>query len=174
MQAEQLHGMAVVSVQQAERIGRIEDVAIDLREHRLAALLLQGGLFRGGPVVPWERVRAIGQDAVTVDDRSATAEGRPETGGAKLGDLRGTKVVTDAGTFVGTLAGAEIDPDSGRVTSYSITAPHGGGLFHAAPQFTLPATAVVAIGPDLITVQASALRPSNGDAQAARGGNATR
>jgi len=91
-----------------------------------------------------------------VDTLSASDKGT-DVGGARFTSLRGTKVVTDAGDLAGTLASAEIDPASGQVTRYVVTAPEGGGLFHSAPQFGLPASAVAAVGTNLITVAAGAV-----------------
>ena len=96
MDVEQLRGRAVVSVQQAEKIGTVHDVLVDTSAHRLAGLVLQGGLFRGGPSIAWADVRTIGQDAVMVDDRRAAANATVD-GAVKLADLRGRKVVTDSG-----------------------------------------------------------------------------
>jgi sporulation protein YlmC with PRC-barrel domain len=60
MDVDRLHGMAVVSVQQAEKLGTVEDVLVDLDQHRVAGLLLHSGLFHGGPIVGWASVHSIG------------------------------------------------------------------------------------------------------------------
>ncbi len=157
MQADQLKGVAVVSVPQADKLGAIEDVLLDLPQHRLGALLLHGGLFHGGPLVPWSEVRSVGQDAVMVDETvNATREAGSagEVYGTRLSSLRGTKIVTDTGNLIGTLSGADIDPATGQITAYLVTASEGSGFFHRAPQFTVPANAIVGVGQDLITVDA--------------------
>lgn len=158
MNIDHLRGMAVVSVQQAEKLGTVDDVLVDLDNHRAGGLVLRGGLFRGGPIVGWPSVRTIGQDAVMVDDSNATgtaAEG-DISGLARMQDLRGLKVVTDAGEFVGTLAGAEIDAASGQINGYIVEEP-SGGLFHRSHRFTLPPGGIVGVGVDLITVAAGAI-----------------
>jgi uncharacterized protein YrrD len=160
MQADEFAGVAVVSVPQADKLGSIEDVFIDLQQHRVGALLLHGGLFHGGPVVPWSEVRSVGRDAVMVDEsKDATREagGASEAYGTLLASLRGTQIVTDTGDLIGTLSGADIDPATGQISNYVVTASEGGGFFHTNPRFTLAPTAIVGVGRDLITVAAHAV-----------------
>ncbi|HWE63964.1 MAG TPA: PRC-barrel domain-containing protein [Chloroflexota bacterium] len=158
MNIDQLQGMAVVSVHQAEKLGTIEDVLLDLDQHRVGGLLLHGGPFRGGPVVGWASVRSIGQDAVMVDDSNAAGSGSEGqvSGLTRTQELRGMKVVTDTGALAGTIEGADIDPATGQITRYMVAEP-GGGLFHQGHRFTLAPEAIVGIGVDLITVRAGAI-----------------
>jgi sporulation protein YlmC with PRC-barrel domain len=158
MNIDQLCDMAVVSVQQAEKLGTVEDVLVDLDQHRAGGLVLHGGLFRGGPIVGWSSVRTIGQDAVMVDDSNAAVPGGDGdiSGLAPMHELRGMKVVTDAGSLAGTLEGVDIDPATGLIIRYIATEP-GGGLFHRGHRFTLPPEGIVGVGVDLITVAADAI-----------------
>jgi sporulation protein YlmC with PRC-barrel domain len=78
------------------------------------------------------------------------------SGFTRLRDLRGMKVVTDAGELAGTLDGADIDPASGQITRY-IVVEQGKGLFQRARRFTLPPEGIVGIGVDLVTVAASVI-----------------
>jgi sporulation protein YlmC with PRC-barrel domain len=158
MDVDHLRGMAVVSVQQAEKLGTVEDVLLDLDEHRVGGLRLHGGLFRGGPIVGWPSVHAIGQDAVMVDDSNAAGPGADGevSGLTRLHALHGMKVVTDAGVLAGTFDGADMDPATGRITRYVVAGP-GGGLFHRGHRFMLPPEGIVGIGVDLITVAAAAV-----------------
>ena len=156
MNIEQLHGRAVVSVQQAEKLGSIDDVLVDLQQHRLAGLVLRGGLFRGGPTIDWSEVRTVGQDAVMVDTNAAAREAHNQGELAnmpKFGSVRGTKVVTDAGELAGTISGLDIDQQTGAVTNYIVAAPTTG-LFRTAPHYLVPPHAVKAVGKDLMTVDA--------------------
>lgn len=157
MQGEAFHGLAVVSVQQAQNLGTVEDLLLDLTKHRVAALLLQGGLFRGGPMVRWPDIRSIGRDAVMVDDNSAAVPTADHDQVIRLANLRDTQVVGDNGELAGTVAGVEIDPDTGDVIAYVVSAPEGGGLFHAAPRFRVQPAAIAGIGPKMITVNAKAI-----------------
>jgi sporulation protein YlmC with PRC-barrel domain len=147
--------LAVVSVQEAKKLGSVEDLQLDVREHHVDALLLHGGLFRGGPMVPWTCVTGIGHDAVMVD---ASSDAVARTAGdtvMRLDALKKTQVVGDNGELAGTIDGVDIDPDTGKVLAYIVTAPAGGGLFHQAPRFRVEPLAIKRIGPQLITIDAS-------------------
>ncbi len=163
MQGEELRGLAVVSVQQAEKLGTVEDILVDLSKHKVAALLLQGGLFRGGPMVRWADIRSIGRDAVMVDDSSAAIPAADQEHVIRLANLRDTQVVGDNGELAGTVAAVDLDADTGKITAYVVSAPEGGGLFHAAPRFRVQPEAIAGIGPKLITIDAKAIDFQRGE-----------
>jgi sporulation protein YlmC with PRC-barrel domain len=147
--------LAVVSVQQAENLGTVEDIQLDVKEHRVAALLLRGGLFRGGPMVPWSDVRSVGRDAIMVDTSTSAVARTDGDSLIRLDSLRNTQVVGDNGELAGTVVGADVDPESGQILAYIVAAPEGGGLFHQAPRFRVESTAIQAIGPKLVTINSS-------------------
>ncbi len=149
--------LAVVSVQQAENLGAVDDLQFDVTAHRVNALLLRGGMFREGQMVPWSAVRSVGRDAIMVEGSNAATA---RAGGDSLmafDALRNTQVVGDNGELAGTVVDADIDPDTGNVLAYIVAAPEGGGLFHQAPRFRVEPSAVKAIGPKLITINAAAV-----------------
>lgn len=156
MDVDRLRDLAVVSVQQAEKLGIVDDVLIDPRTHRLGGLILSGGLFRGGPTVAWACVRTIGADAVMVDDTVSATAGVEESTLTRLHAMRGRKVVTDTGDLAGTLDGAEFDPASGQITSY-LVATEGGRPFQRSPRLHVPPAAIEGIGKELITVDAKVI-----------------
>jgi uncharacterized protein YrrD len=153
MDGEALRGMAVVSVQQAEKLGTIDDLLLDLPHHRLGGVMLRGGLFRGGPTLTWSAVRSVGKDAVTVDDSSALSDpgDTQPTDWVRLSTFRGTKVVTDTGDLLGTISGIDVDPQSGKVIHYVAAAP-SGRPFSTGEQFIVSPAAVVGVGVGLLTV----------------------
>ncbi len=159
MDSASLRGRAVVNVQQAQKIGTVDDVLFDLRENKIGGLVLQGGLFRGGPTVAWSEVRSVGKDAVMVDaSEEGGGVGRDEEGYlTHLNAFRSIKVVTDTGNLGGSLSGADVDTATGLVNYYVVTTPDGGGLFRSAPTFTLPPRSILGVGPDLLTVDASVI-----------------
>jgi len=155
MDGEALRGMAVVSVQQAEKLGVIDDLYVDLPHHRLGGLLLRGGLFRGGPTVTWSAVRSVGKDAVTVDDSTVLSDPGADqpTSWVRLTTLRSTKVVTETGDLLGTISGVDIDPESGKVLHYAVAAAREG-LFRAGEHSIVSPAAIVGVGAGLLTVGA--------------------
>lgn len=64
----------IINLADGARLGPVRDVEIDLATGRVEALVLSGsrrflGLLRTGKdvVVPWEKVKKVGVDAVLVD-----------------------------------------------------------------------------------------------------------
>ena len=110
--------LAVVSVQQAENLGAVDD---------LHALLLRGGMFREGQMVPWSAVRSVGRDAIMVEGSNAATARATGDSLMAFDALRNTQVVGDNGELAGTVVDADIDPDTGNVLAYIVAAPEGGG-----------------------------------------------
>jgi uncharacterized protein YrrD len=163
MLVEQLHGRAVVSLHQAEKLGSVDDVLVDIKDHRLAGITIGGGLFRGNSSIAWSNIRSIGVDAVMVDVQSA-AEYRASDGVVPLAQLRGRKVVTDDGELKGTIDSLDFDPETGNINSYLVEGL-SSSRFRSAPQYQLPPAAIKAIGEDIITVDANRIdfqRPHGG------------
>jgi sporulation protein YlmC with PRC-barrel domain len=126
MDAHTLKSMAIVSLAEGTKLGYVTEPLLDLAARRLVALLVKGesGTF----IVPFDRVAAIGADAITVESSAATQT--PSTGGMAdgLGDLdalRKLMVVDRAGTLLGTISRVEIDPATGAITQL---AAHTGGM----------------------------------------------
>jgi uncharacterized protein YrrD len=155
MDVEQLRGLAVVSLHQAEKLGSIDDVLVDIANHRLAGVTLKGGLFRGDTMIAWSNMRTIGQDAVMVDVQDADDKKLSE-GLVRFSDLRGRKVVTDDGELAGTIDSLDFDTETGSV-NYYIVAGLSAGRFRTSPKYQLPPAAIKAIGDDIITVDAKGI-----------------
>ncbi|MDB5056912.1 MAG: PRC-barrel domain protein [Chloroflexi bacterium] len=155
MVVEHLRGRAVVSLHQAEKLGSVDDVLVDIKDHRLAGITIGGGLFRGDSSIAWSNIRSIGQDAVMVDVQSA-AEYRAAEGVVPLSNLRGRKVVTAGGELAGTIESLDFDTETGTV-NYYLVAGLSTSRFRTAPQYQLPPVAIKAIGDDIITVDESGI-----------------
>ncbi len=153
MDAHTLKGMAIVSVQEGTKLGKVEQLLLDLMTQRVTALRAKGesGTF----IVRFEDVQSIGADAITV--ASSAAIRTPSIGGATdglrdLDELGKLKVVDGAGTFLGTIAHIEFDPTSGEITQ--LTAHKGGMLGMGGTTTPIDARAIVSVGPELLTVTA--------------------
>lgn len=64
----------IINVKDGTKLGPVKDVHVDLSEGKVRALVLEGPrrFFRlmsagGDVVVPWEKIKKIGVDAVLVD-----------------------------------------------------------------------------------------------------------
>jgi sporulation protein YlmC with PRC-barrel domain len=153
MDAEKIKGMAIVSVAEGARLGRVADLLIDPAGLQVAALRIEND--GQGFVLPFDLLKSIGTDAITVESSHVTRA----TGGTfgtlvGLGDFKKLKVVDEAGTLLGTLSGIELDPATGRLVG--LTA-HKGGLLGLGGTTTPIDTALVrGIGPEVLTVAAGA------------------
>src|SRR6266540_3478254 len=123
IRAHELEGRAVVDVDAAEKIGKIDEVILDPDAGQVAAFAVSRGeklLGGGGHVtVPAWSVQAIGPDALTVrhtavlGDDAHRFEGLP-----RLSDVVGRKVVTQSGKLLGTVEDVLINADDARIVGY--------------------------------------------------------
>jgi uncharacterized protein YrrD len=128
IRATELSGRAVVDVEAAEKIGRIDKIILDPEARRVAAFVVSNGssfLHEGTRVtVPASAVKTIGPDAVTVrhaelargDDQ--TLEGLPT-----VSDMVGRRVVTVDGRLLGAVDDVLVDGGDGRIVGYTLTNP---------------------------------------------------
>lgn len=159
MDANKLKGLAIVSLTDGAKLGRIDDVLFGTQPLRATALRATGD--GQGFVIPFEQVKAIGADAVTVESGQVTQT--DSSGGAfgalpGLDELKKLKVVDEAGTLVGMLSGIDLDPATGRVTGVSV---HKGGLLGlGGTTVTIDPAAIRGVGSELLTVNASGAEPA--------------
>jgi sporulation protein YlmC with PRC-barrel domain len=155
MDAERLLGMAIVSISEASRLGAVTDLLFQTAPLRVAALRAssEGTDF----VIPFESVRSLGTDAVTVESSQVTQiAGAESTLGSLAGfeSLRKLKVVDEAGTFIGTVHGARLDPATGSVLE--LVTRKGGVLGVGRNETTIPAEAIRSVGVDVLTISMGA------------------
>lgn len=151
MHGAALKGMAVVSIAEGSRLGRVDDVAIEAAQRQIVALNCsdQGRGF----IIPFRFVRTIGKDAITVESSQVTqvdGQGGQAQGLLGLEALTKLKAVDEAGTFIGTISQVEIDPATGRIVG--LEAHRGGVLGLGGTTTTIAAEQIRAIGPEIVTV----------------------
>jgi sporulation protein YlmC with PRC-barrel domain len=155
MDANILKDLAIVSIAEGTKLGRVEDVLFDPQALRVAGLLIggDGQTF----VIPFEKIAHIGPDAVTVGSSQVTqikSAGDAFSGLPGLDRFTRLKVVDEAGTLVGTVASIDIDGTTGRMLRFVV---HKGGVLGIGRTATTVAVeAVRGIGADLITVATDA------------------
>jgi sporulation protein YlmC with PRC-barrel domain len=155
MYTEALKGVAVISMTEGARVGRVEESLFDPQTLHLAALRIKGDA--GEFLVPIAKVQSIGTDAVMVDS-SAVAEVSGTATAALLGwdDLKRHQVVDEAGTLIGTMRNLDIDPVTRNATQLVI---HKGGFLGLGGETTaIPVEQIARIGDELITVTGGAGR----------------
>lgn len=164
MKFSELKGRAVVNLEDASKIGEVQDLMIEPGSRRIVSLRVKTGMFSSARLVPATDVKNVGADAVTVSltagqgsqagatlGQQGNVNGSPEAGQAlvKLTGILGNKVVTDAGTFLGELHDILLDWSDLTITGYEA---RESGLFAKTQVFA--ATPDVSFGEKMITIPA--------------------
>jgi sporulation protein YlmC with PRC-barrel domain len=154
--ARTLINRAVVSVTDGEKVGTVSGLHLDLDQRVVMGLLMggDGGIFNRvkASFIPFAQVRAIGPQAVTIEDKSGivVAEGAPYETAATLDSVK-KRVVSTGGEVVGDGDDVAFDDTTGALTALMLT-PKGGFLGVGATTNTIPIASVVGFGRDVITV----------------------
>jgi sporulation protein YlmC with PRC-barrel domain len=151
MKASALKDMPVVSMADGTRVGTVADVLLDAASLRVVALLLSAD--SGQTLLPFEAIRSIGADAVTIASAAATQglTGRPAPEGThSLRDVNGLAAVNGEGTLLGSVKEVEIEPADGRLIE--LVVHRGGVLGLGGTSTSVPASAIRGIGAKLVTV----------------------
>ncbi|WP_267243399.1 PRC-barrel domain-containing protein [Streptomyces sp. PR69] len=110
-------GFAVVSVTTAETVGSVTACAVAPSPARVTALRLKTR-GHGGHVLPWDDIRSIGADAVTVRDLDLIVAEKDIAAGDpidKVHDPVGKPVLTEAGELKGAVADVDFDESDGSI-----------------------------------------------------------
>jgi len=147
MKVSDLKGRAVVTLSDAAKVGQVDDVLFDATYRRVLGFRVKRGAFGHADALPRESVTAVGADALTVASPDAINDEHrfaDLAGAASLGQVHGTKVVTEGGTLVGTIAEVDIDDTVEHVTAYTLSAPFLDKVRHRVP--VLQAADVLRLG----------------------------
>jgi uncharacterized protein YrrD len=172
MKFSELKGRAVVSLDNATKLGTVEDLMIDPVHRHIVSLKIRTGVFSATRFVPAAEVKNVGADAVTVSVNAglvdtmtnAAGAGQPDTAApgtgaagvaspatpVELTSILGLQVVTDAGTLVGNLHDVVFDWSNLTITGYEV---RESGMFSKVQEFT--ATPDVRFGDKIITMPAA-------------------
>jgi uncharacterized protein YrrD len=155
MDVKSLKGIAVVSIEEGEKVGTVDDVLFDMEQRRIIGFKLNkpGFLRSGGIAVMMGDVRSIGKDAVMIPDRERIRELKQERdlqsrpGYSAMSTLR---VVTQDGTYVGNLSTLQVEPATGKLTQIEIT---GGSLMDRLRRNqVVDIDEVVSLGTDVVVI----------------------
>jgi sporulation protein YlmC with PRC-barrel domain len=123
VKATDLKGRAVVTLSDAIKVGRVDDVLLDAAYREVLGFRIKAGTFSRLEAVSRANVTGVGHaaltvrspDVINVEDRlSALA------GAVPLSRARGTKVVTEGGELLGTISEIELDDEARTVTAYRL------------------------------------------------------
>jgi uncharacterized protein YrrD len=144
----------VLSVADAHELGSVDDLFLHLKEQRVVALRVKtGGLFGGHKALPLQDVKAVGKNAVTVEDATRLGErgAFPAlTDAVGRGAVEGARVVTESGTEVGTVSDLDADFTTGVINGYVLSSSLLDRLQHQ--EHLVPASTVKSIGDKNIVV----------------------
>lgn len=134
MNASELLGRSILDLTTATTIGQVDDVVIATSTRRVAGLRIAKSTA-AGDWLAWDRLAAVGPDAITVEsaDRLAPFVDDGSTRALRGNRALGGRVLSDEGRELGVLSDVEFDED-GTLT---------GVLVGAA---TLPPESLLGIG----------------------------
>ncbi|MFF7755290.1 hypothetical protein ACFZCP_40130 [Streptomyces sp. NPDC007971] len=110
----QAQGLPVITVEEAEPLGRVEGLTIDARTRSVACLRLSGAP-KHATTIAWNAVEGMGRDAVIVHFRAATDPGHQRFLAHQ--DAVGHHVLTEHGTAHGTVKDIAFDDTTGQVVT---------------------------------------------------------
>jgi uncharacterized protein YrrD len=137
----------VYSKSSAEQVGRVTRYVIDTASRRIVAVHV-AGRRRKALLVDWAHVVGFGPDAVVIDESSHLHPPRTEleerVAAGRL-DLRGHRVLTDAGFDLGPLVDVEFDEASGTIERLETARSRvrGAGLLSIGPYAVVVSQAAV-------------------------------
>ncbi|CAL9613090.1 PRC-barrel domain-containing protein [Streptomyces sp. enrichment culture] len=117
MPYSRLRGLPVVSAgaRGGKRLGTVGALTVDVSSGEVTHLRVRRGRLRGGSVLPWSAVEAVGPEAVRV-----RVPGGPVPV-PEHHELIGRPVLTDAGEDRGTVLDVAFDPATGRLEAVLTT-----------------------------------------------------
>lgn len=151
--------MPIVSLEEGIGIGVVRNLVVDPVKMEITALVIdQRGWFREQKIIPYSKVRSIGNDAITID-RSSTVQrsvNLPEI--LKLLKERinpiGTKVVAENGTVLGLVDEYYINEETGKILTLEISGKFLEALFKG--KALLSSDYIRTIGADIIVAKEGA------------------
>lgn len=163
--ARSLGGRPVVTLG-GDAVAQIKDTVFDGPAGRVTGFTLSGRGLLSGPLkqsLPWSAVHSVGHDAVMIRSREVLAEPAAVVarGEAAHGRVVGAKVLTDAGTEVGTVLDLVVEAGtSGRVVGFRIAARETprSGPGRRLPQGLRPPGETLAVSGQALVIPADATR----------------
>jgi uncharacterized protein YrrD len=124
MRITTFRGLRVISLAEALKMGKVEDVLLDPTARWVAAVRVRsGGITSNEHIVLREAVKRVGQHAVVLGDPVGMGSERPIELD-RLIDLHGflgMEVVSDEGTRLGHIRDAEVDTQTLNITEYELS-----------------------------------------------------
>ena len=153
MNHKHLKGLAVISIADGEKLGTIDQVYLDPVAKRVVGFAIKHGGGLLSPETPnlidVDDIHSLGPDALTLADKGALRGDQTTARLADLveiDDLLKRKVVTENGTFVGQVAGADFAEHGFDIEQIEVSPGFFKSNKHVASD------QVVSIGHDVVVV----------------------
>jgi len=147
-------GLPVITKDTGKKVGDVEDLVLDRQGSQVLGILIdEAGWFKEAMVVAWPSFRAVGLDAVIIDEEASVRKASevPEMseilGGGNV--LIGLRVETTDGRELGKIEEFYFDPATGAVSGFELSGGKGRSF--------LPAQAGFQAGKDVAFVDPSAV-----------------
>ncbi len=147
--------MPIVSLEEGIQIGAAKNIVIDPSKMEVAAIIIdQRGWFREQKIIPYTKVRSIGDDAITIDQSSNVQRTMSLPHILKLIKENvnpvGVKVITENGTVLGVVDEYYIDEKTGKIKCFEISGKFLESLFKG--KALMSADHIRTLGSDIIVV----------------------
>lgn len=152
---KELAGLAVVTLNGGEKLGRVDDVVFDPGTGRVTGFFVdRGGMFSKPKFLPAGDVQSLGDDALTVSSDKVLLDGPSAlTGELAAKTAENLPVLNPAGTVLGKVADIGIETQSLSVPYLILATGIIGDTLHGKPH--LPISAVQTVGADSVIVSDS-------------------
>lgn len=157
-------GKTIVTLNTGEIVDKVEDVIFDSQNNKILGFLVdEGGMLKSARVLPFERIKKIGDDTITIEDKNAIVNAQEvksiQDFVASNNILIGTKVMTEDGKNLGKIADVVFDEMTGMIEGYEVT----GGMFADAVSGSsfLPSPKTINIGRDVAFVPSDVITLMN-------------
>jgi uncharacterized protein YrrD len=156
MTVSNLRGKTIISMDNGEKIGEVEDVYIDPQDLSIAGLAVsQGGFFdRDTQIVPGHNIDKWGKDAVLVRNAGVlrpTADVPERDGWLSAHDkINGLSLVNTRGERIGRINDLLLD-NNGKIVAYQVSEGSGQSAFGGQTK-EIPASKTTALGKDVAII----------------------
>ncbi|HLG50527.1 MAG TPA: PRC-barrel domain-containing protein [Chloroflexota bacterium] len=151
--ARTIIGLPVISLAEGLRIGQVRDLVFAPTDRSVAALVITEATWhRDAELVPIEKVRSFGRDAVTIVDLTGLIKARSDRRLYRLltspVTLDGLLAMTEGGAFLGFIEEIMLGP-RGEMLAYEISAGFAEDVRRG--KLLLPASEALTVGRDVAT-----------------------
>lgn len=158
--SKQFDSMPVISLEEGRQLGIIKGLVVNSGAKKIAALIVeQKGLFGDQKFISFNKIRSVGEDAVTINHGTMAqkADNLPEIISLvkEKQKIIGARIVTEGGTLLGVVDDYYVDLTSGELVGLEFSGSYIGGLIGGAA--FLDIEHILTIGKEMIICTDEAL-----------------